>query len=94
MRKPFLLLYKALTRPDIEYTNQVWAPPYHHHRECTEKGNETESRIFKDLTYIERLKRPKLPILGYRRVRGEMISIELCKILKSKYNTNVSDFIL
>ena len=45
----------------------------------------------KDLTYEERLKTLNLPTLKYRRFRGDMI--EMYKLLNSKYNTTISDFI-
>ena len=45
----------------------------------------------KDLTYEGRLKMLNLPTLKYRRFRGDMI--EMYKLLNSKYNTTISDFI-
>jgi hypothetical protein len=41
----------------------------------------------KNLNYEERLRKLKLPTLGYRRVRGDMI--EMYKIIKGKYDKDV-----
>jgi hypothetical protein len=41
----------------------------------------------KNLNYEERLRKLKLPTLGYRRVRGDMI--EMYKIIKGKYDKGV-----
>ena len=41
----------------------------------------------KNLNYEERLRKLKLPTLGYRRVRGDMI--EMYKIIKGKYDKSV-----
>jgi hypothetical protein len=41
----------------------------------------------KNLNYEERLRKFKLPTLGYRRVRGDMI--EMYKIIKGKYDKDV-----
>ena len=41
----------------------------------------------KNLNYEERLRKLKLPILVYRRVRGDMI--EIYKIIKGKYDKDV-----
>ena len=46
---------------------------------------------FKNLTYSERLKKLKLPTLGYRRVREDMI--ELFKALRGKYDQEAVTFI-
>ena len=45
----------------------------------------------RDLSYEDRLKSLKLPTLAYRRVRGDMI--ETYKILNSKYDDRVSQFL-
>ncbi len=43
----------------------------------------------RDLSYPDRFRRSKLPILVYRRLRGDMI--ELYKILSGKYDPDVSN---
>ena len=86
----FLLLYKALVRPHIEYANQVWAPHLKKHIVEIENVQRRAAKLipgFKNLTYEERLKRLNLPTLAYRRLRGDMI--ELYKILTLKYDPSV-----
>jgi hypothetical protein len=90
----FLLLYKALVRPHMEYANQVWSPHLKKHISAIENVQRRATKLipgFRDIPYQDRLKRLKLPTLGYRRIRGDMI--ELFKIMTGKYDTNVTDFI-
>lgn len=90
----FLLLYKALVRPHLEYANQVWAPHLKKDINAIENvQRRATKRIpgFRDLSYQERLKHLNLPTLGYRRLRGDMI--EMYKIMTGKYDSNVTDFI-
>ena len=90
----FLLLYKGLVRPHLEYANQVWAPHLRKDITALENVQRRATRQipgFKELSYQERLSRLKLPTLSYRRVRGDMI--EMYKILTGKYDTRVSNFV-
>lgn len=90
----FLLLYKALVRPHLEYANQVWAPNLKKDIVAIENVQRRATKLipgYKDLTYKERLEHLKLPTLAYRRLRGDMI--EMYKILTGKYDPNVSDFV-
>ena len=87
-------MYKALVRTHLEHANQVWAPYLKKDITAIENVQRRATKLipgFKDLTYPERLKRLKLPTLGYRRLRGDMI--EMFKILRGKYDTSVTDFI-
>ena len=90
----FLLLYKALVRPHIEYANQVWAPALKKHKlmiENVQRRATKQLQGFKDLSYEDRLKELNLPTLTYRRHRGDMI--EMFKILTKKYDEKVCDFV-
>lgn len=87
----FLLLYKALVRPLLEYANQVWATNLNKHKLSIENVQRRATRQlpgFKDLTYEERLRKLNLPTLDHRRDRGDMI--ETYKILTGKYDSSVS----
>ena len=80
--KTFLLLYKALVRPHLEYCNQVWCPRLQKHTNIIENVQRRATRMIpgmRDKTYEERLRQLKLPTLHYRRKRGDMI--EIYKIL-------------
>ena len=69
----FLLLYKSMVRPHLEYANSVWCP--YQKRDITEieKVQKRATKLiisFKNMSYIDRLSRLKLPTLKYRRLRG------------------------
>ena len=90
----FALLFKSLVRPHLEFANQVWSPYLQKHIQEIENVQRRATKLIpgmKDLTYEERLETLNLPTLKYRRFRGDMI--EMYKLLNSKYNTTVSDFI-
>jgi hypothetical protein len=90
----FLMLYKALVRPHLEYANQVWAPMYKRQEEVLENVQRRGTKLipgYHDLSYKERLQKLNLPTLRYRRIRGDMI--EMYKILTNKYDEKVTDFI-
>ena len=82
-KESFILLYKALIRPVVEYGNAIWHPFLRKDIESVEKVQKRATKLvpeLKDLTYIERLKRLKLPSLAHRRRRGDMI--QTFKIVK------------
>ena len=90
----FLLLYKALVRPHLEYANQVWAPSLKKQETEIENVQRRATKLlpgFNELSYEERLQKLQLPTLKYRRIRGDMI--EMYKILSGKYDPDVSNFI-
>ena len=72
----FVLLYKALVRPHVEYGNIIWYPFLRRDIESVERVQKRATRLIpqlKDFPYIERLKKMKLPTLAHRRRRGDMI---------------------
>ena len=86
----FLILFKTLVRPHIEYANQIWAPYLQKHITTLENVQRRATKQvigLKELTYEQRLRTLNLPTLAYRRLRGDMI--ETYKILTGKYDTNV-----
>ncbi len=90
----FLLLYKALVRPHLEYANQVWSPHLKKDIVAIENVQRRATKMLpgmRDLTYEQQLRNLKLPTLHYRRLRGDMI--EMYKILNGKYDPSVADFI-
>ena len=91
----FLLLYKALVRPHIEYANQIWCPFLRKHIDGIENVQRRATRLLPNmngLTYEERLQRLKLPTLAYRRVRGDLI--EVFKLLNGRYDSEVAEGLL
>jgi hypothetical protein len=93
--KCFLLLYKALVRPHLEYCNQIWRPHLQKHINMIENVQRRATRLipgFKDLTYEERLRKLKLPSLAYRRMRGDII--EMYKLATHKYDRRITEGLL
>ena len=82
-KESFILLYKALIRPVVEYGNSIWHPFLRKDFESVEKVQKRATKLvpeLKHLTLIERLKRLKLPSLAHRRRRDDMI--QTFKIVK------------
>ena len=90
--KTFILLYKALVRPHVEYANSVWNPCKKGDTEEIEKVQRRATRLVKGLkkfSYEERLRKLRLPTLKYRRIRGDMI--EVFEVVSGKYDSSVSN---
>ncbi len=82
----FKKLYTALVRPHIEYAHQVWSPHKKMDIDTIENMQRRATKLIPgmdNLSYIERLKKLKLPTLSYRRTRGDMI--EVFKLLNNMY---------
>ena len=89
----FLLLYKALVRPHLEYANVIWHPTFKRQSIMIEKVQRRATKILKEianLEYKDRLISLKLPSLKYRRTRGDLI--ETYKILHTVNNVNPDNF--
>ncbi len=90
----FLLHYKALVRPHLEYANQVWSPHLKKDIFAIENVQWRATKMLpgmRHLTCEQRLRKLRLPTLHYRRLWGDMI--EMYKILNGKYDPQVADFI-
>jgi len=71
----------------LDYCSFVWSPYLKKEIEALEKVQKRATKILPQLKHInfsDRLKACKLPILHYRRIRGDMI--ETYKILTGKYD--------
>ena len=84
----FILLFKSLVRPILEYGHAVWQP---HQKGLCSEIEDVQRRAtkmlpkLKDKPYTERLKTLNLPTLEHRRLRGDMI--ECYKYIHRKYKT-------
>jgi hypothetical protein len=89
----FVLLFKALVRPHLEYAGSVWQPHLRRDFDRLEGVQRRATKMLprmKDLTYSERLQRLNLPSLAFRRLRGDMV--EVYKILHQLYDINPEEF--
>ena len=74
----FLLIYKSLIRPVLEYCNTVWTPIYKKDSRSLEQVQRRATKLVKnirDCDYPTRLRLLKLPSLVYRRRRAVMLQI-------------------
>ena len=87
----FVLLFKALVRPHLEYACSVWCPHFKKDIDLLENVQRRASKMLPGLrekSYEERLRTLKLPTLRYRRLRGDMI--EVYKICHEIYDRRVT----
>ena len=83
----FIILYKSLVRPHIEYGNVVWYPFLKADINAIENMQRRATRYVPEVSTLEygaRLVKLDLPTLAYRRFRGSMI--ETYKILNNLYD--------
>lgn len=85
----FVLLFKSLVRPHLEYGNVVWSPLYKKDVLLLENVQRRATKMIpglSDLPYEDRLRTLKLPSLVYRRLRGDLI--EAFKYTHNMYDVN------
>ena len=89
--RTFILLYKSMVRPHVEFANSVWCPYKIDDLKEIEKSQKRATKLvikLKNKSYIDRLIYLNLLTLKYRRLRGDMI--EFLKITYNIYATTVS----
>ena len=77
-KEGFLILYKSLVRPILEYCNVVWSPYLKKHHKKIEQIQRRGTRMIRglrDLSYSDRLKSLNLTTLYYRRRRSDVIQV-------------------
>lgn len=90
-----VILYKAMVRPHLEFSQSVWSPHLLKFVDMIERVQRRATRLLpglRALPYEERLLKLKLPSMAYRRLRGDLI--ECYKITKNLYDPRVSEGIL
>ena len=76
--RTFIMLYKALVRPHVEYANSIWSPYKKGDIQAIEKVQKRATKLvisLKKLPYKERVLQLNLHTLKYRRLRGDMIEV-------------------
>ena len=66
----FLMLYKAMTRPHLEYASCVWSQRLKRDQDAIERVQRRATKLAKsisNLSYTERLQHLELPTLKFRR---------------------------
>ena len=89
----FLILFKSLVRPILEYCPQIWSPIFRKDILEIEKVQRRATKlvaVIKDLPYEQRLRELKLPTLSYRRKRSDII--EVFKIMKGFDKIDMNQF--
>ena len=74
----FIILFKALVRPLLEYCNIIWTPHLKMHNKMIEQIQRRATRMIrgmKELSYTERLRILNLTTLYYRRRRQDVIQV-------------------
>ena len=75
-KEMFLILYKSLIRPHLEYGSAIWSIPYKKESTKLENIQRRATKILpemKNKSYTERLRSLGLPSLEYRRLRSDLI---------------------
>jgi len=86
----FIVLYKNMVRSYLDYCSTVRSPYIKRTLRLWKRYKKSDQDLpqLKHKNYSDRLKACKLPTLGYRRIRGDMI--ETYKILTEKYDVETS----
>jgi len=77
-RDGFLVLYKSIVRPVLEYCNTIWSPYLRKHQVKIEQVQRRATRMIRgldSLSYSERLRALNLTTLFYRRKRADIIQV-------------------
>ena len=85
----FLLLYKSLVRPHLEFASCIWSPKYKYNIDSIERVQRRATKLIpqiRNLSYNERLQHLNLETLSYRRTRADLC--ETYRILTNQHHVN------
>ena len=74
----FLLLYKSMVRPHLEFSSCVWNPHHKYNIDALERVQRRATKLvpeLRDLTYTERLQKLNLETLHYRRTKADLLEV-------------------
>ena len=85
----FLLLYKSLVRPHLEFSSCIWSPKYKYNIDSIERVQRRATKLIpqlRDLPYTERLQQLNLETLNYRRTRADLL--ETYRIVTNQHHVD------
>ena len=88
-KETFLLLYKALVRPHLEFASCIWSPKQKYNIDSIERVQRRATKLvpqIRHLPYCERLKKLNLETLNYRRSRADLL--EAYRILGGQHQVD------
>ena len=88
-KENFLLLYKSLVRPHLEFGSCIWSPKHKYNIDSIERVQRRATKLIpqlKELSYSDRLRELNLETLSYRRTRADLL--ETYRILTSQHQVN------
>lgn len=88
-KNTFLLLYKSLVRPHLEFGSCIWSPRHKYNIDSIERVQRRATKLIpqiRDLPYTERLKHLNLETLKYRRTRADIL--ETYRILNNQHEVD------
>ena len=68
--------YKTMVRPHLGYGNVIWGPFYAGDKKTVESVQRRATKLIpelREMTYKQRIRALDLPLLEYRRSRGDMV---------------------
>ena len=74
----FLMLYKSLVRPHLEFSSCAWNPHLKYNIDALERVQRRATKLvpeLTDLSYSDRLKKLDLETLEYRRKRADLLEV-------------------